>query len=447
MKLINNSLFEFSQKQITIIETIGFFIIFTSIWGNHIISNYDFTKLIYIFDSMLLCVFFFVNNKHASKHKFTKALFMVEFFSLSLIIMGIRFELPGNIAQGIVIGIVFPIYYLSLKPNLFKSKINTIINSASYSFYLLLILSLVFAPNGDIRYRGILTNTNTLAEFASSIFLLSLYAALVNNKKKMAFNIITSILSGGVVFFTQSRAAILTIIVSCVIWGVYYLVFRKIQKIFRRILLIFIASIVCVPILSFATSTLPFAVLSMEEELFDAHFLIYNYQYGSEYFDYNDELGSNTDKINNRMTDFSSSGRSDLWKLYGAEIGLDGHDKPIEFNAQFRTAHNAYVQVAYSFGFLAGLALLLFNLYIGVISIKKNHFTEFSFFRLIIIVNFGMYSMVETVYFPFSQSIALLYWIIIVSLIRSDFDEVNISVCGNRASRMPGTSIPETGNR
>ena len=98
-----------------------------------------------------------------------------------------------------------------------------------------------------------------------------------------------------------------------------------------------------------------------------------------------------------------SNGRTDIWKLYLSKLNLDGH-LTMQIEKEIAHAHNTFLQSAYDHGMIFGVLFLLFCIASGCKAIhyyfaRKNH-DVYAAFPLIIMLAFGMTSMVEWVFHP-----------------------------------------------
>lgn len=102
-----------------------------------------------------------------------------------------------------------------------------------------------------------------------------------------------------------------------------------------------------------------------------------------------------------------TNGRIDVFKGYLKKVNLKGHTGlgiTLEDGEEVVHAHNSYIQMAYSFGWMIGILFLVFAFVIFLQSIlyalKKNGKEANCFFPLMVTVAFGVASMVEFVYYP-----------------------------------------------
>lgn len=98
-----------------------------------------------------------------------------------------------------------------------------------------------------------------------------------------------------------------------------------------------------------------------------------------------------------------SNGRLEIWEKYLSKLDVDGH-LTMQVEKEIAHAHNTFLQAAYDHGTLYGILFLLFCIASGVKSIHyyivRRKKDAYAAFPLIIMLAFGMTSMVEWVFHP-----------------------------------------------
>lgn len=98
-----------------------------------------------------------------------------------------------------------------------------------------------------------------------------------------------------------------------------------------------------------------------------------------------------------------SNGRKDTWKLYLDHLTIEGHPT-MQVDKQIAHAHNTYLQSAYDHGIPYGIFFLIFCMVSGFKSIHyyvvRRKRDAYAVFPMIIVLAFGMTSMVEWVFHP-----------------------------------------------
>lgn len=113
---------------------------------------------------------------------------------------------------------------------------------------------------------------------------------------------------------------------------------------------------------------------------------------------------SQGDDIVLEKEDDISNGRFDIYLDYLNRITIEGHDKMMIEDKEYAHAHNSYLQVAYDFGLIAGVAFLLlcaFTLWRSIVlayQYGKNYSIYFVPFSLIVV--FGFISLTEWAFHP-----------------------------------------------
>lgn len=99
-----------------------------------------------------------------------------------------------------------------------------------------------------------------------------------------------------------------------------------------------------------------------------------------------------------------SNGRFDIYLDYLSRLTIEGHEKMMIEGEDYAHAHNSYIQVAYDFGLVAGIAFLIlcaFTLWRSIVlayRYGKNYSIYFVPFSLIVV--FGFISLTEWAFHP-----------------------------------------------
>lgn len=126
---------------------------------------------------------------------------------------------------------------------------------------------------------------------------------------------------------------------------------------------------------------------------------------GKETLPIGDSLVASDTQTTEEQTDMSN-GRFDIFKAYIESITLEGHEKMAlgEGELSHAHAHNSYIQVAYDFGLIAGIAFLalcaitLWKSIMLAFHYGKNYSIYFVPFSLIVV--FGFISLTEWAFHP-----------------------------------------------
>ena len=414
-----------SQRTRNIITQICFIILFMAMWATKIIENSFNNKILFCFCTLATITIIIVNFTWIQGHKLNKKFIILIFIAMQIGIAGIYLKVAGAVAEGLTLGFILPIGYaiiIGRNINYYK-LIDMMACAMCINFYVIILVSVFIAPWGDIRYRAILINSNTFAILLVAAFALFIFVTMQNGialKKRYCY-IFTTGLCGGFIIVTESRTAIICMILTLIGWMIFQIFnTAKRKEYIKSIIAIIAIIIVAIPgiigILTYFTGNL----MQFEESKFGKSFIIYDYQVSSEQYREITGQDGNDGTLENRFSDYSSSGRSDLWRIHLKNVKLYGHNEPIEFHDQTRTAHNSYIQLAYSYGIVCGISFLIFNCLIGIASLKeliRKKNDRVVWFRFMVVLIYGIYTMVETVYFPYYQHISFLFWVMIAPLL------------------------------
>ena len=98
-----------------------------------------------------------------------------------------------------------------------------------------------------------------------------------------------------------------------------------------------------------------------------------------------------------------SNGRTDIWKLYLSKLDMDGH-MTMQADKEITHAHNTFLQAAYDHGIIFGIIFLIFCIASGCKAVHyylvRRKKDSYAVFPLILMLAFGMTSMVEWVFHP-----------------------------------------------
>ena len=417
------------------IEFCLFFII-TNIWLGKITEKIN-LQSIFLLVNICICLVMMhilyrsgilVLNRKQLKNKIVKnkLLIIYAILCISIIGMNIYNHSIGNITEGLFLLLMMLLFLYPIKNIDF---FNVVLRATEASMILFVVLSIIFAPAMNFQYRGILINANSTAVFMVFVFLITLYGFIVKNSRRL-LHLICCGLSIGYIFFIESRAAEIAVIVTIVLWIGHFVINKKnLKASLISISTIIIISLIMPTCVSLIQNDVSYCIY---KNVLNEQFSIYELHYDEDRINIGNSVNSNNkDKEKskniiesveeNRLfssgTDFTT-GRTELWKAHIDEIGILGHNKGIELNNQVRTAHNTYIHIAYIDGIASGILLLIFNISIGVLALKQyiNNKSNRNAMTLFSIIIYGMYSMVETMYFPLTTHIVFLFYLAIMNV-------------------------------
>lgn len=316
----------------------------------------------------------------------------------------------GSILLGVTYMVAFPLLAIvSSTDEKRRGLVNGLFNGLIYNFYLILVISFFIAdPQEQTQYSGILMNPNGLGLIALTTFIGSGYNVYKSNKW---IDYIGTGISVSVLFFTQSRSALICVVTAIIIMVIAIIRTKKFDIIANKKVIATILS-------GLAMFGLIFYVTPISESAHD---------YVSDYL-MREEAKANIrdvemdDRNFDRLTDSMgsdrdfSTGRFAIWEAYieGISLTPNGDDVVPKIDGKELTmsAHNTYIHLAYCFGLLCGVFYLLFNVTTGLLSIKlmkrKNSLALFNF---IIVLTYGITTLVETSYNFVTYIICFAYWL------------------------------------
>ena len=360
----------------------------------------------------------------------------------SFLFNGLYFGRMAYVIIGITFAIVIPITHIILSGcgvcNITKSAVSGI----KISFIFFLIASVIFGPSlSEFQYSSFLGNPNAVGYYmivvvASLLFTLQNYRKNESYKKRIYTYILLG-LSLSLMLFSNSR----TSIVACFIGIVFYIVvqmFHCLMGDFRRDGLTLLKRLIVFVLIWCICFASTFFLLTTVNKAFAK--IIDNIVVPSYDVDKGDETGSdvtmseNIELIGDRLGkgigesgDAFTSGRIGIWEDYISNIGLLGHDKEERAIVsggrvyENTNAHNVYLQVAYSAGMIAGIAMLVLVILIAkdliwtfLKKFKEKTTIDGSFvFITFLSIGFSVVSITAASYMPYTYVVSTFFWIMI----------------------------------
>lgn len=303
---------------------------------------------------------------------------------VSFITNGVFFGVIGYLVIGLIFMCLLPIFYKTLATRRDILKIiSAFCKGITLTFLIFFIMSLFFGPPFDMnQYSSFLSNPNTFSAFMAVVVGASLFLLNVNykhNTRNVIFFVVIICIATSLCFYSNSRTNMLCIISQISVYVVKYVVEaireRKIFEVCGQII-----SCIFLLIVAFALNFFLFTTIHTYIQDF-----IFQYedneveQYDSDISIF-DTVGIATDRFNKGLNgegnDAFTSGRIGIWKDYIKEISFVGHAKEsrdiINGDRVYHdtNAHNAYLQVAYSAGIIAGLSLIAIMIIMGIKLLK-----------------------------------------------------------------------------
>ena len=340
-------------------------------------------------------------------------------FLLSFLIAALAEARLGTIMQVVVYLIAFPL--ISIMINTEDKQImiiNSFFNSVIINFYMIWILSVLLTDaHHQPQYSGFIDNPNSFAIFGTTVFIGCIYK-IYNGSK---FGWLGLGICCMLIFIIQSRTALLCVIVNAIIIFIFSIKYRlyRIVTIKRIVIAILGAVIVWISV---------FSLSPISQKLHD--YVLSRSNYSTEVWNEIELKDRDFYRLKQGIGDNYdfSTGRKVIWEAYIKEINLlphgDNEYPQVENKNLELSAHNTYIHLAYCFGFFSGILYLLFNLYTGFLSTKllfnKKMPKRISVILFMVVLDYGIVTLVETVYSSLNMTICLSYWLLSYAVLFSD---------------------------
>lgn len=313
-----------------------------------------------------------------------KYLVLFEIIGLSFVFNGLYFSVIGYLAIGLTFSFVIPLFEIASASSVKFSMCKVMAKGIFISFLIFLFISIACGPAlGKNQYSAIFSNPNTLGNYmivvnASILFLI--FDAYRLKSQTTWFYLCAFAAELAITLFSNSRTCFIAVVLQ-IIFVLFILVLRCI-KLHNKQNIIIVAKTILISILicilmflsmffiltdlkAYIMKTIPCIQISEEYENVTFKEImgrtVLRYTKG-----FNDSQNSDTNTVNDN--DAFTSGRKEIWKDFINNIGLLGHSQEgREIKEELRfyentNAHNVYIQMAYSAGFFAGIAMVVLAL-------------------------------------------------------------------------------------
>lgn len=414
-------------------------ILFSSSWIIQLIIGPNSFKISVLLGIVLTCgMLLFIPQRtdkvttHINKIYFL----LIHIIGISFIINGIIFHVLGYLAIGAVFFVIIPISHIIISKGDTVIILKGLAYAIIFSFIIFMIIAILFGPGlSRKQYSAFVRNPNTLGIFmiivvSACIFLT--YKKLYM-KSKPIFPIICMSFAVAVCIFSQSRTSLLAIIgellfLVFIMFPLYKLqynnTFTALKKLIALILIVSFSIIVSTSLFYFTMTTikkeisvaipsLQIKTVNLENELANA----------DELFNLSETRFSKG--IEKNDSDAFTSGRITIWNEFYNDISIIGHEKEgkdISFSGRIyesTNAHNVYLQIGYSAGIIAGIAMVLIMLFI----IKDSFIFFFRHFKgdlldpgkvfaIVTSIGFFVVSLTSGGYMMYTYCTATLFWLL-----------------------------------
>ena len=388
------------KKRWRIINIIMCFLIFMT-WILRIVPDLYQSVIYVIWFCLSLVLAFTMNNGKCVNVKCSHLILIYFAYSCMFLLGAIISYRGGSVIVGLLYIVVFPLIAINTsdaKERILLAK--SFFNAIILNFTLLLLLSIIFLDSSNYnQYGGIVNNANSFSIIALTCLIAAIFQSHNNEEINYKYLIIIGA-SLGAIFVAQSRSVMICVFLDLIIC-LFFIIKRKVLNVnFRKVIYILIAMIFTIMLLLYFNQIIVQLVGS-----------ILNIDTG--------EIG-NAFKIrvahgldgNGTFT----TGRTEIWQAYLGDLNIFPHtDQEMPYiNGKIieHTAHNTYLHLGYCFGILCGIAYLLNNICAGVKStmlLIKNPDNFELLIGFIIILNYGIISLVESIYDPITNVLCFAY--------------------------------------
>lgn len=406
----------------------------------------DSFSMVVVVGTVLFCAFaiLLVDFRRLNVYKYRLMYYIpVLAVGVSFLINGLLFKVVGYIAIGLVFAVILPFVHKCLSSNDTGNACLIIAKGVVFCFISFYILSVMFGPSLEVdQYTSFLANPNIIGCFASitvaSLVFLLLQCKGKNNKSFYVWLLILGI-SISMCFFSYSRTNMLAILLQLFVVIILEAVsfFRdKERKPISRVLKKGIAILLIMTVgfavfylsLQYNKTIFPF---TLEDFFLDGDEIVSEIGGASDdKVSFLESMQVGEERFGKGLEEKDSyaftSGRTMIWNTYLKKITVLGHEKESLSIAladrviEDTNAHNVYLQVAYSAGIVAGIALFIYVAIMGVELMIRNLkfiikgdklsneliFLEMAFFA------FAVSSLTSAGYMMFTYLPATLFWML-----------------------------------
>ncbi len=337
-------------------------------------------------------------------------------FGALIFLMGfISKQNPGYWMSGLVFAIGFPaVYFVLMQTDYYRKHLQ-------YMAKILLVISTIYFVVTAIaapiispaawsagRYNGIAFDCNRLGEFGIIAFCCGLYILFDETSKfwKILAAIVTGI-SVGMIILTQSRTALLAIVLIAVLWAISLI--RNWKRPGKNAVVLFLI------VLVFTGATYGLLQAQHRSEL-RASMQASMPEDATEDVEIVIDEGDVLDRVESSggNLDSYSSGRLRIWGNYAKHFNLTGNERldesPIEGEDRISNAHNNTVEFTYRSGICAGLIYVIIQ-FCMLVFVIKTAFTKgvdrTTCFAASACIGFGIFTNLMTSYNPLYHAMFL----------------------------------------
>ncbi len=362
--------------------------------GVPLIKESDSFSTVVVADSFLsLAAIFVLINRKSIEDFHIKKTYVIPLLliGISFIFNGVYYSVMGYLAVGLIFCILIPLINLVFYSNSHVMICTAVSKAVIISFIAFVLISIMSgAALGKTQYTAILSNPNTLGNYMLIVVAANIYLMCDRDyRKNKCFPVlyITLALAVVIAIYTNSRTSMIAIFLQLVVVSLMYLArkikCRDISGCLRLVKRGFIF-ILTVAVMFFAMF---FILTTVKVQLIKA---LPDIQITKKYDDV--ELKDLLNRMGARYTkglnnsdksslddDQFTSGRKEIWKDYIDNIGFLGHKTEsrniVEKLRIYHgtNAHNVYLQMAYSAGLIAGMAMIIIMIFAAKDLLQKMY--------------------------------------------------------------------------
>ena len=392
------------------------------------------------FSVILVSILFLGKLRRHKLFKINILYILLATVGLLCVINGIRFHVVGYVAAGLGFAIIYPLISIFLEKESRYRLYKDFATAGHYSFICLLIISFFIAPGlVNQQYASILLNANGLGQELNAMSICEMYLAYISNGKKRSFHLIFFSISLILTIFTGSRTAMIGIALA-MIGSLVYFVLTKTEKkvLLKNTAIVIIATAIALPSCFFVFGKLNPILNDAFKAIVRGNSTLYKIAKIHDYIpesEYGGSLSNVLDKtfwrIDKGINDNSSidSGRKLIWEKFISEISLTGHaSATIELGEgperRHYDAHNSIIQMAYSYGIIAGVFYTIFIISYSILiivflyrSIESKLKNEEILLAALCLAVFIVQSMLSANALPETTESALIFWLSTSSIV------------------------------
>ena len=317
-------------------------------------------------------------------------LILTEVIGISFLFNGIYYRVLAYIAVGIIFSLLLPLLHRGIAAYGVSAFFAVASRGILISYCVLLVASLLCGPALSMsHYTAIFENANSLGDYLIVATMALLYLLNNTDRSRKKCVLYYAMLSSILIFciFSYSRTALLAILTEIVGYVAVKIILHirnkkrtHIGAVVKKagvILLTFLVTAcvvygLFVPVKKQIEQWLPSIQIRAGMDGFYGGSFKDNIIGAGSYF----AKGLDGNKDGNAGEDVFTSGRKGIWMSFAKEIKILGHAsesrEDIEVDRYYKStnAHNVYLQLGYSAGILAGIAMILLLVWVAVMLIK-----------------------------------------------------------------------------